>query len=135
MSKYYREVILKLNIFCLLFNEPVQLNKFFDPSTPSLRKGRVGGNGGEKNGKKNGEKKEEKTDENSGHYAIASSRPPERRPLERRTLIPTFEISHKIFTTFISLVSFDSVFQNTKEPELDSYLDLSMNTVYHCSKK
>ena len=31
---------------------------------------------------------EKKTDENSGHYVIASSRPPERRPLERRTLAP-----------------------------------------------
>ena len=37
--------------------------------------------------KKTGEKKEN-TDENSGHYVIASSRPPERRPLERRTLAP-----------------------------------------------
>ena len=35
--------------------------------------------------------KEEKTDENSGHYVIASSRPPERRPLERRTLAPIFQ--------------------------------------------
>ena len=43
-----------------------------------MRKGR--------DGKKRGEKK--KTDENSGHYVIASSRPPERRPLERRTLAP-----------------------------------------------
>ena len=33
-------------------------------------------------------KKKEKTDEYSGHYVIASSRPPERRPLERRTLAP-----------------------------------------------
>ena len=33
-------------------------------------------------------KKKEKTNENSGHYVIASSRPPERRPLERRTLAP-----------------------------------------------
>ena len=33
-------------------------------------------------------KEEEKTDENSGHYVIASSRPPERRPLERRMLAP-----------------------------------------------
>ena len=41
--------------------------------------------------KKKGEKREgkkEKTDGNSGHYVIASSRPPERRPLERRTLAP-----------------------------------------------
>ena len=37
---------------------------------------------GEKRGKKNGKKKKkEKTDENSGHYVIASSRPPERRTL------------------------------------------------------
>ena len=35
-------------------------------------------------GKKWGKK--EKTNENSGHFVIASSRPPERRPLERRTL-------------------------------------------------
>ena len=48
-----------------------------------MRKGRDGGKtGGEK-----GEKKE-KTDENSGHYVIASSRQPERRPMERRTLAP-----------------------------------------------
>ena len=52
-----------------------------------MRKGRDGGTGGGKNGKKNGKKKE-KTDENSGHYVVASSRPPERRPLERRTLAP-----------------------------------------------
>ena len=32
--------------------------------------------------------KKEKTDGNSGHYVIASSRPPECRPLERRTLVP-----------------------------------------------
>ena len=31
---------------------------------------------------------EEKTGENSGHYIIASSRRPEPRPLERRTLVP-----------------------------------------------
>ena len=62
------------------------LNKFFDPSTPSMRKGRDGGKkkrGGEKTGKKR-----EKTDENSGHYVIASSRPPDRRLLERRMLAP-----------------------------------------------
>ena len=32
------------------------------------------------------EKKQEKNDDNSGLYVIASSRPPDRRPLERRTL-------------------------------------------------
>ena len=57
-----------------------------------MRKGRDGGKREKKkNGKKTGKKKEN-TDENSGHYVIASSRPPERRPLERRTLAP---ISHK----------------------------------------
>ena len=35
-----------------------------------------------------GGKKGEKTDDYSGHYFIASSRPPERRPLERRTFVP-----------------------------------------------
>ena len=51
---------------------------------------REGCNGGKKikqGGKKRGGKKE-KTDENSGHYVIDSSWPPERRPLERRTLVP-----------------------------------------------
>ena len=43
-------------------------NKFFDPSTPSMRKGHDGGNGKKQGGW--GEK--EKTDENSGHYIIAS---------------------------------------------------------------
>ena len=38
--------------------------------------------------RKGGTGKKEKTDENSGHYVIASRRPPERRPLERRTLAP-----------------------------------------------
>ena len=44
------------------------------------------GNNGEK--RENGE---EKTDENSGHYIIASRRQPERRPLERRTLVPIYD--------------------------------------------
>ena len=68
------------DVYPLVFGRSKQLslNKFFDPSTPSMRKGRNGGNG----------KKKEKTDENSGHYVIASSRPPERQPLERNTLAP-----------------------------------------------
>ena len=49
-----------------------------------MRKGRDGG----KTGKKKPGKKRENTDENSCHYVIASSQPPERRPLERRTLAP-----------------------------------------------
>ena len=35
-------------------------------------------------------KRKEKNDVFSGHYVIASSRPPERRPLERRPLVPIF---------------------------------------------
>ena len=60
-----------------------------------MRKGRDGGKKREKKreekkrgGKKQGKKRREKTDENSGHYVIASRRPPKRRPLERRTLAP-----------------------------------------------
>ena len=51
-----------------------------------MRKGRDGEK--KKWGKKTGEKKREKSDENSGHYVIAGSQLPERRPLERRTLVP-----------------------------------------------
>ena len=47
-----------------------------------MRKGRDGG-------KKRG-KNREKTDDYSGHYVIASSLPPERRPLERRPLVPIY---------------------------------------------
>ena len=67
----------------------LSLNKFFDPSTRSMRKGCDGEkkkrekNGGGKRGKKG-----ERTDDYSGHYVIASSRPPERRPLERHLLVP-----------------------------------------------
>ena len=53
-----------------------------------MRKGR---DGGKKTGEITGKK--EKTDENSGHYVIASSRPLERRPLERRTLTPILYIA------------------------------------------
>ena len=47
------------------------LNRFFDTITPSMKKGRNGGekkNGGKKRGKK------EKTDDYSGHCVIASRR-------------------------------------------------------------
>ena len=54
-----------------------------------MRKGR---DGGEKKGKMGKEKttgkKEVKNDDYNGHYVIASSKPPERRPLERHTLVP-----------------------------------------------
>ena len=52
-----------------------------------MRKGRDREKREKREKKKKGTKKE-KTDENSGHYVIASSPPPERRPLERRTLAP-----------------------------------------------
>ena len=40
--------------------------------------------------KKKKRRKEEKNGVFSGHYVIASSLPPERRPLESRTLVPKF---------------------------------------------
>ena len=49
-----------------------------------MRKGRDGEKK-KKRGEKTGKKKEN-ADENSGHYVIASSRPPERRSLVRHTL-------------------------------------------------
>ena len=47
--------------------------------------------------KKKRRKEEEKNDVFSGHYVIASGLPPERRPLERRTLVPIASLNH--FTT------------------------------------
>ena len=59
-----------------------------------MRKGRDGEKREKRRGKKRGKKKKkEKTDENSGHYIISSSRPPERRPLERHTLAPIYPFS------------------------------------------
>ena len=43
-------------------------------------------------------KKKEKTDEKSGHYVIASSRPPECQQLERRMLVPICCTAYDIFT-------------------------------------
>ena len=53
-----------------------------------MRKGRDGGTGEKMGGGREKTEKKEKTDENSGHYVVASSRPPEHRPLEHRTLAP-----------------------------------------------
>ena len=44
-------------------SDQLSLNKFFDPSTPSMRKG---DDREEKNGEKNGKTKKENNDENSG---------------------------------------------------------------------
>ena len=54
-----------------------------------MRKGR---DRGKKKREKNKREKKEKTDEKSGHYVIASSRLPERRPLERQTLAPILRV-------------------------------------------
>ena len=62
-----------------------------------MRKGRDG----EKNEEKT--KKQEKTDENSGHYVVASSRPPERQPLERRTLVPIISLMKEYLGCKMSL--------------------------------
>ena len=45
----------------------------------------------------------EKTDENSGHYVIASSRLPERRPLERRMLAPITDLDRKQIIILMSV--------------------------------
>ena len=69
-------------VYPLVFGHSKQLslNKFFDPSTPSMRKGRDRGKKktGKKTKKNMKKKRKKNTDENSGHYVIASSRPPER---------------------------------------------------------
>ena len=76
-----------------------------------MRKGR---DGGKKRGGKKREKKEN-TDENSDHYVIASSRPPERRPLERRTLAPitVYETLIKKKNSFMNVEIQDQI-QNFK---------------------
>ena len=48
-------------------SEQLPLNKFFDPSTPCMRKGDDRGKNRKKTGKKRGKKQQEKNDENSGH--------------------------------------------------------------------
>ena len=67
--------------------EPLSLNKFFDPSTPSMRKV---DDGEEKNEKK--EKKKIKM------FLVATnvvaSRPPERRPTATPTLVPKWKMEN-----------------------------------------
>ena len=72
-------------VYPQVFGHSKQLshNKFFDPSTPSMRKDRDG---------KRKEKREKKNRENSGHYVIASSQQPEHRPMERRKLVPKVDL-------------------------------------------
>ena len=76
---------------CLGRSKQLSLNKFFDPRTTSMRKGRD-------RGKNKGGGHQEKTDDYSGHYVIAGSRPPERRPLERRMLVPKGKSEYSIKT-------------------------------------
>ena len=63
-----------------------------------MRKGREGGE------KRGGLEKNGKDDGNSGHYVFASSRPPKRRPLERRTLTPRIYLTSPL--TLIKLYHF-----------------------------
>ena len=55
-------------------SKQLSLYKFFDPSTPSMRKV----DAGKRKEKKEKKKEKENNDVYSGHYVIASSRPPER---------------------------------------------------------
>ena len=73
-------------------SDQLSLNNFFDPSTPSMRKGcelrrrkKTGGKTGEKTGEK---KKENKVATN-----VVASRPPNGDQLQRRPLVPIFENS------------------------------------------
>ena len=59
----------RISLLVLGSSKQLLLNKFFDPSTPSMRKGRDG----EKKREKNREGGKEKTDDYSGLYVIASS--------------------------------------------------------------
>ena len=68
-------------------SKQLSLNKFFDPTTPSMRKGCNGGMG-KKRKKKQGEKNKKRLMKIMATISFASSRPPERRPLEHRTLVP-----------------------------------------------
>ena len=45
----------------------------------------------------NAARSRQKTDDYSGHYVIASSRTPEHRPLECRTLVPIYDLKKSFF--------------------------------------
>ena len=66
-------------------SKPLLLNKFFDPSTPSMRKGDDGGE--KKNGKKKRGKKKKKKKIKTFLVAtnVVASRLPERRPTATAT--------------------------------------------------
>ena len=53
-----------------VYSRQLLLNRFFDPSTPSMRKVDGGGNG--KNRGRRGVKEEKMNVGNSGHYNVAS---------------------------------------------------------------
>ena len=95
------------NGVCLLLQ-----NRFFDPSTPFMRKDpRSRKQGGKLGGGK------EKTDENSGHYFIASSPLPKCRPLEHRTLVPKTSRMGVVF------IGFDHFCTLSKVPSLGGQMD------------
>ena len=97
-----------------------------------MRKGRDGEKktGGEKTGKK------ENTDENSGHYVIASSRTPERRPLELRTLVPKFHflLNPSVKTQYTYLRYTRSATTRTKFAFLRTNKPTSLLTVGFCTQ-
>ena len=71
----------------------LSLNKFFDPSTPSMRKGRDE----EKKVKKKGKKRKENNSKNSGHYVVAS-RPHNGDRLQRRRSCQFLVLFEDVFT-------------------------------------
>ena len=94
----------------------LSLNKFFDRSTPSMRK------------VDDEEKEEEKNGVFSGHYVIASSLPPERRPLVRRTLVPKYHkveyIQRLVFSVCACRMS-DISWQKFRLPTSDTLMKLA----------
>ena len=90
------------------------LNKFFDPSTPSMRKG---DDGGEKTGKTGG-KKRKKIMMKIVATNVVASQPPERRPTAMPTLVP----KRDHFSMVINLLNLLSQCNETKhiKPNLPS---------------
>ena len=81
---------------------------------------RKGHNGEKKRGEKTAKqnrKKKDKTNENSGHTGIANSQQPDRRPLERHTLVPIYfscmlaicSVLYSVLSKFLSFLELYSV--------------------------
>ena len=70
----------------------LSLNKFLDPSTPSMRK------------VDDGEKKEKKKEKRKKRMAFLVATTPERQPLERRTLVPKCAFVNMLFKYYTNML-------------------------------